>query len=520
MKRTLSALLAGLMMLGLLAGCGNSSASKSTDTKKTTSASETKGVFTYALGGDTGNTLNTFTADDRWTLMTSNMVASPLYKIAQDGSFIPLLAESMKPSEDGKTYTLKLKSGLKWSDGEPFTADDVIFTYDTYNKLSPALYIDGKPIPMEKKDDLTVLFKLPAPSASVVEMLSAEIYMAPKHIFEGKKSFDVNMLKDKLVGTGPYILEEYKTGQYLKFKANPNYVGGEAKTKTVVFKIIPNADTAALALQNKEVDALVALPNQLKPFQNNADFTITNYSEGRVPYLRLNRISAAMQDKNFRTGLFKALNREEIMTAAYNSKEFYKLGYSFLPVGNPYYSADVEKYDQDIAAAKKLVAGGPASVKLCYVTEDSAQQKQALTIQAELKKIGVTVELCGVDQAAWMAAANDAKSKAYDMYLGGYVMGTDPDTFAALADSSSDNMLNFNNKEIDRLFAQGKAELDPAKRAVIYNKVQRLVSEEALYYPFGTNMRSLVTTARVGGIEEAGLVPIYTFRDFSKLELK
>lgn len=521
MKRKLSLLLAIMMLAGVLAGCSQKAADdKGTTAKTEGSSAANKDVFTYSLGGDTGNTLNTFTADDRWSLMTCNMVASPLYKIDQDGTFLPVLAESMEPSADGLTYTLKLKEGLKWSDGEPFTADDVIFTYDAYNKQSPALYVEGKPIAMEKKDDLTVLFTLPSPSASVVEMLSAEVFMAPKHIFDGKNSYDINMLEGKVVGTGPYMLEEYKTGQYLKFTANPNYAGGEAKIKTVVFKIIPNADTASLAMQNKEVDALVALPSQLAPFKDNKDFTVTNYSEGRVPYLRLNRISDAMQNKDFRTGLFKALDRKEIMTAAYTSDEFYKLGYSFLPVVNSYYSDDVEKYDKNLEEAKKLVANGPKSVKLCYVADDAAQEKQALTIQAELKQVGVTVELAGVDQAAWMAAANDHENKDYDMYLGGYVMGIDPDTFAALVDSSSDNMLNFDNPEINKLFAAGKAELDPAKRAEIYKQAQKMVSEEALFYPFGTNMRSLVTTARVSGVEDAGLVPIYTFRDFSKLELK
>lgn len=509
-------LLCSFMAVTLLAGCGSP---KVETTPEETPTAQNTGIFTYALGGDTGNTLNTFTADDRWGLMTSNMVASPLYRLDSAGTFVPLLAESMEASADGLVYTLKLKSDLKWSDDTPFTADDVVFTYDTINSIGSSLFIEGQPIKVAKVDDTTVTFTLPAVSASVIEMLSAEIFMAPKHIFEGKSNFDINMLEQTIVGTGPYILEEYKTGQYLKFKANPNYVGGVASIPTVIYKIIDNADTAALALQNKEVDALVALPTQLATFEGNADFTITNYSEGRVPYVRMNRVADNMQNQDYRKGIFYALNRTELMTAAYNSDEFYELGYSFLPPISSYYSEDVEKYDQDIEKAKQLTSGGPTNLKLCYVGEDPAQKKQALTIQAELKIIGINVELAGVDQAAYTKAVLDLESKEYDMFLGGYVMGIDPDTCSTLFSSEYNNMMNFDSSAVNDIFAKGKAELDPEKRKEIYNEAQKLVAEEALFYPLGTNLRSLVTTSRVSGIEKAGLVPVYTFQDTSKLEL-
>ena len=268
------------------------------------------------------------------------------------------------------------------------------------------------------------------------------------------------------------------------------------------------------------MDALVTLPSKLDVFKDNEDFNITNYSEGRVAYMRLNPNSENMKDQNFRKGIFYALNREEIMTAAYSSADFYQLGYSFLPTISSYYNAEVEKYDQDIEKAKEMISGGASTLKLCYVGEDAAQEKQALTIQAELKQVGITVELAGMEQAAYMKSAYDKESKEYDMYLGGYVMGIDPDSFAAMFDTNSDNMFNFNNPEIDKKFAEGKAELDPEKRIAIYAEAQKLVAEEGIFYPFGTNLRTLVTLSNVDGIEDAGLVPIYTFKDVSKLKFK
>lgn len=527
MKRKLvNFLLCTVLAATALAGCGSSDPEEEAKSKKAAESGQeaapagTEGVFTYAIGGDTGNTLNPLTADDRWGLMTCHLLYTPPYYIYADGTIDYILAESMEPSEDGLTYTMKLKEDLKWSDGEPLTADDVIYTYEEQNKQTENLFVDGKPIELNKVDDRTVEFKLPAVCASVMELLSSEASILPKHFFENKNSFDINMLEEKVVGSGPYVLEEYQTGQHLKFTKNPNYANGEAKIDTIVYRIIENNDTATLALQNGEIDAWIGLPDMLDPYQGNDGFNITNYSEGRVAYMRLNPKSENMKDKSYREGILYAMNREEIMTAAYTDKEFFDLGYSFLPPNNSYYSEDVEKWDQDLDKAKELTADGSKKIKLCYVEEDAVQTNQGLTIQAELKAIGIEVELVGMNQAAYMKVAYDRENTEYDIFLGGYVMGVDPDLYSSLFVSSKDDMINYDNKDIDKLFADGNATLDEAERKTIYNEAQKKISEEAIFYPFGSNLRTLVTNSRVGGIEEAKFVPIYTFGDLSKLELK
>ena len=528
-KKLVSLLLCTVMAVSALVGCGKADPEEEAKSKaaaqgETNASSEgTKGadgIFTYAIGGDTGNTLNPLTADDRFGLMTCHLLYSPAYYIYPDGKVEYILAESMEASEDGLTYTMKLKPDLKWSDGEPLTADDVKYTYDTQNENSQNMYIEGKPIEVIKVDDLTLEFKLPAVCASAFEIMSSEASILPKHIFEGKNTFDINMLEEEVVGAGPYVLEEYKTGQYLKFKKNPNYAGGEANIDTVVYRVIEKDDTATLALQNGEVDAWIALPDLLDPFADNENFNITNYIEGRVAYMRLNPVAESMKDKSYREGVLRALDREEIMLAAYSDKEFFELGYSFLPYNNAYYTDDVEKWDQDMEKAKELTANGAKALKLCFVEEDSIQQRMALTVQAQLKEVGIQVELCGMNQAAYMKAAYDRTNTDYDIFFGGYVMGVDPDMYSMLFVSTKDDMINYTSPEIDELFAQGNATLDEAERKEIYTEVQKKVSEEAIFYPFGTNLRTLVTSARVEGVEDAGLVPIYTFGDMAKLKLK
>ena len=297
-KHAWKALAAMCLAASLLGGCGGAvveeapattaaaestetTAAGTTDTAASTEAAGTSasagGTFTYAIGGDTGNTLNPLTADDRYGLMASKMLYAPLYFINLDGSVDYILAESMESNEDGTVWTCKLKPDLKWSDGEPLTADDVVFTINAHHENSPSLYVNGEPIVAEATDETTVTFTLPAPSASAFELLSAELFILPQHFFEPKGTFDVNMLEETPVGAGPYVLDEYMTGQYLSFSKNPNYVLGEANIDNIVYRVIEKDDTATLALQSGEVDAWVAsAAEQMLPYQNNENFNIYN----------------------------------------------------------------------------------------------------------------------------------------------------------------------------------------------------------------------------------------------------
>lgn len=518
-KRILSLMLALAMTATMLVGCGSSDDSAKENTASNTGKVEgVDGVLTYAIGGDTGNTLNPITADDRWGLMTCHLLYAPPYFINQDGSVDYILAESMEADETGLVYTMKLKEGLLWSDGEPLTAEDIVYSYESMNATSANLYVDEQPIQVEAVDDVTVKFTLPTVCASAFELLSSEVSIIPKHIFETKGSFDINMLEEEVVGSGPYVLEEYQTGQYLKFTKNPNYANGEANIETIVFKIIESDDTATLALQNGEIDIWVGSPDKLSPYTDNEAFNITSYSEGRVAYMRVN--PNTITDKDQRAGILYAVDREEIMTAAYTDPEFYELGYSFLPTTNAYYTDDVVKYEQDIEKAKELLADCKTNLKLAYVSEDGIQTNMALVIQAELKEVGITVELCGINQAAYIEAAYDTENTDYDILLGGYVMGVDPDMYSSLFMTSKRDMMFYDSEEVDQLFIDGNSTLDEEERAEIYNELQMKISEEAIFYPFGSNLRTLVTNARVGGMEEAKFAAVYTFGDYSKLTLE
>ena len=522
-NRIISAVSLVMTAAFIFTGCSSSPAGQSSIAASSaagSSAASGEKTMVFIINSDAGNTFNPFTINDRNKVAVSTPMLSPVYRTKADGSLVPILAESITPSEDGLTYTLKLKSGLKWSDGQPITADDVVFYYTTLNNLSPQYYIGGQPFTAEKKDDLTVTFKLPSKSASFQEMLWYNLFLAPKHVYDGKDNYDVNMLQEKVVGSGAYVFDEYSTGEYYKYKANPNYAGGKPSIDNLVYRIISNDETAAYAMLNGEANAWVVPSEYIDKFTNNDEFNLRSFSTNSVHYLQLNRVADSMQKKDYRAGLLKALNRKEILDAGYGSEDRYEINASCLPKSNPYHSEDIEKYDQDIEEAKKLTQGGATTLKLAYIAGRDYNKREALVVQAELEKIGIKVEIFELDSAAYMAASYDPTNKEYDMYLCTYIMGNDPEMYSCLFDPSTGNYLNFNNDEIVKTFAEGRDTLDTGKRTEIYKKAQKLVAEEALIYPLGSDKSVLVTSKNIVGADKADLHPMQLFQDYTQLSMK
>ncbi|MBK1811110.1 ABC transporter substrate-binding protein [Clostridium sp. YIM B02505] len=507
----------------LLVGCGGGA--KSTANSSGTAAKSD--TFIYGIDGDPGNSVNVITTSDRYGLMEIKALYSPLYMYNVDGINY-FLAESMTQSADKLTYTAKLRKDVKWSDGTKFTADDVVFTYNEMLKEKNAgwaysqLIFNGKPVKVTKVDDYTVDFTLPEVSAPGIELL-ANIFIMPKHIYDGETNFENSTKNAKPVGTGPYKLEEYKAGQYVKMVRNDDYFLGKAKIQNVIFRVIPDANTAKLSLQKGEINALSVQSRDLDSLLKGNNLTPYKYDEGRVAYAVLNSNSPKLKDASVRQAIFYALNRTDLINAAFGSEEYAKKAYSFLPNENKFHTDNVEKYEFDQAKAKELLSKAGVSglkLKLGYPGSNVPYQKEAAIIQQNLKAVGIDVELAAGEDAA-ISQQMKNKNSDYDMFIGGYIMGIDPDTFNSLFLSDSKfNYSHYADKQIDDLFNAGRVETDEAKRKDIYNQIQQKLQANAYFYPILENKRIVVMSSNLAGIDDAKLVPVYTFEDMSKLYYK
>lgn len=519
-------LTAALVTLTLgLAGCAATTSTQQNGAQTATTQANAN-VFTYAIPGDPTST-NPINTSDRYGLTIANMIYSPLVRIQANGEKKFELAKSIEPSQDGLTLTVKLREDVKWSDGEAFTADDVVFTYTTKakkeNKNFKNLWINDKQIEIVKIDEYTVAFKLPEVSAAALENVATETYIIPEHAYKSIADFSVNDLGVATVGTGPYTLTEAKRGEHYQFKANPHYYGGKAAVDTVVLRVISSTDTAKLALQKGEVDAAVVLPSDIADLDKNT-ITPYAYSENRLGYMGLNTATAELQDKRVRQAIMYALNKEEMNQAAYLSSDYYTSPYSVLPPNNPYVTDAVEKYETNVDKAKELLAQAGVSqltLKLGYTASDKPQTLQATLIQQQLQKIGVTVELVGADNTALFTELRKAGSTQYHLFLGGYIWGNDPDLYSVMfLPGQRGNYFQYNSPEVIQLFKDGQVELNAEKRKDIYNTVQKTIMDDAIIYPIVDNRRVLAVNNRISNVEASGLVPIYTFEDMSKLSIK
>lgn len=514
-KKIISIVLALLFVVGGL-GVG---ASFGTVAEAKTS---NKNTFTFAIDSDPVS-FNPISANDRWGMTTVNLIFSPLARAEADGSIKNELAKEIVKSDDGLSVTVTLKDDLVWSDGQPLTADDVVFTYETKikkeNGISDMYWIDDKPVTVEKVNDKTVKFTLPSVDVPLLNQVAVDTYILPKHVYENADFTQAEVSVDP-VGSGPYKFVEYKKGEYLKFEANDSYCGGKANLKNVVLQIISNPDTANVAIQSGEVDAGLIQPADVKEMKAEG-LSIRSYSENRIGYMGINMNSKKVAKKKVRQAIFYALNKGEMNKATYLNKKYYSNAYSILPPNNEFYNKDVQKYKTNVSKAKKLVKAAKAEgtkLNLGYMTGDKTQKLQVTMIKAALEEAGFKVKLSAVETAALVTELQKENTTKYDMYISGYIWGNDPDAYKSQFKSDGDfNIMHYKNETVDELFVTGAKELDATKRADIYDQLQAEIADDAVFYPIVDNKKVVAANAAVKGFNKAKFVPIYIMEDWSKL---
>ncbi len=212
-------------------------------------------VFKIAFPSDILTT-NPFMTVDLRSIWVVNLIYDPLLRLDKDMNIVPWLAVSWNISEDGKVYVFKLRRGVYWHDGKPFTADDVVATFKEGIKQGTTRFVDLKDIISDvvKVDDYTVKFILKHPYPFfLLDLASGYIYIAPKHIIEGK---DLKKWANPTpIGTGPFMWKERVAGEYIILEKNPNFwMKNVPKITKVVVKVIPEAESRFMAIKTGEVD--------------------------------------------------------------------------------------------------------------------------------------------------------------------------------------------------------------------------------------------------------------------------
>lgn len=537
-KKLVSVLLVAAMAASMLLGCGSKADSGSSSSGTSTSADASDGgTFVVPVNTNSIASLtpyNVYGSDD--LLIASAPCFDPLYIITAAGTRW-YLADSMEPtSDDGMHYKMKLKDGLKWHDGEPITADDVVFTVDMFKDTSntgatsESVTYNNKTLSAEKVDDLTVAITLQEPF-SAFETEFGRIQIIPKHIFDGNTNVaDNKKALKKCIGSGPFKLKEYKEGDSIVYERNDDYYRGKPSLAQVVIKMMPDESAQEAALQSGEI-SMMRVTNQTKldKYKKDSDYKVYTLPEGRLNYLAFNYQSPIMQDIDARKAICLALNDDDIIKGAYGSEELALPAKNFCAPQNLYYNDEMTGYQQNIEEAKKLAEKSgltKTTLHYMYFTARPNMKETAQIVQEQLKKIGVKMEIEGVDSgeffqrlfAAWVTGKTVVDT-SWDLASNGMdQLNADP---ATKMTSWTGDLLEkgfYVSPETKDLWIKASQSLTTEDREKYYKELQVQMNEDYSMYPMANTNYVIVARKEFKGLDEIKRVPI--FEDYLKISME
>jgi peptide/nickel transport system substrate-binding protein len=405
------------------------------------------------------------------------------------GKVGPSLAVSWKALND-TTWEVKLRRGVKFHDGSPFTARDVKATFDRVLDPEKKMVARGnhaKIKAVEVVDDYTVHFKTDGPYPLFVERLTALVMQSEKVIKE--KGHD--WMQENPVGTGPYKLVRWNKKQEHLLVRNDDYWGPKPYFKYVRIRIIPETATQIAELISGGVDVIKAVPPDQMDVINKSGQARTSTSPIlRTAFLQLDQAGRSgpnpFQDRRVRQAANLAVDADSIIKHVLNG-----LGDRVATVVNPMafgFDPTLKPYKQDIARAKKLLAdaGFPNGIDVRFrsgleVVEPGVVQTND-AIAADLAKAGIRTERNHIgDQTVYTAQVRDGKAGPMFNWSWGYYSIFDADAILYDVLKCGEPWSYYCNKELDDLIMQGRSTLDQKKRAEIYVKAQKLLFDDAAY---------------------------------------
>ncbi|WP_332236657.1 ABC transporter substrate-binding protein [Sporolactobacillus sp. KGMB 08714] len=520
MKKLLLTFFAVLLIASLTA-CGSGTASSSKGSKE-------GGSITIAVSGDP-DVLNPNYASDRVTLTIQQALFAPLFYIS-GRKVIPALADKLTVSKDQKTYKLILKKNLKWQDGKPLTAKDVVFTINTIldpkqnSDLRGNFVFNNEPVKAVALDNQTVQFTLPTVAPSF-QLNLEQLFPIPQHVFANESNLQKSTKNNHPIGSGPYQFVTYKPGQYVELKRFDGYYAGKPHLDKVVFQIAKDQNAANLGLQNGSIQLKAIQPEDVANVTGKGNVDVVSYPEYRLNYATFNENVPAFKNKTFRQAISYALNREDIIKSAYGSNKYAVPASSIFTSDVKFQDTNVQTYPYNLTKAKQLLDQSKVDKKkpftILYLNNNKAQESIALYFQQQFKKIGLNLQLKPTDPAAFTNIELDRKSTADGILLNGYIMGPEADTYKMLFQSASQyNYANYHNAALDKVWDTASVETNQTKRFAEYDQIQKQLADDAVLYPISYDDALFAISKNYGGIDAAKPQPVTILRDLSKLYLK
>ena len=520
-KKVLAGFTAAAIAASMITGCGSGAKTEtavSTEAETTaaeekeTTAAETaqdtekrkERILTVSGNGDFGfPSVYTISPKGQGYMTLSYIFDTLMWK--DESGLIPYLAEDYSVSEDGLTYTFQLRKGVSFTDGTPFTAEDVKFTFD-YMKEHPYKWVSVSMVEEASVvDEHTVEIKLNKTYNPFLSDVAGSLPILPKHIWENVTEPETFTEPEAAISTGPFILENYDSaaGTYT-FKANEDYFYGDVQIDKLVIANVSGGDSKEALLSGE----IAASPNisykAAMSLKDSPEYTVLEGPGLSVTRLYFNFDEEAMAVKEIRQAMYHAVNLDEVVEKAYGGAG-YPGSAGHVQPGTPWYNPDVRQYAYDVETAKKMLSeagaadsngdgileynGEEMSYTLTFTEND---EKLAELLVSYMKAVGIELVPQSADDATVKAAISEGNFELAFNTNGSF--GGDPVFLSRFATVGADGApsvtgqggTTWESEEYNRIYNESAVEQDDAKRHQQVNELQEIIAEElpclTLYY--------------------------------------
>jgi len=426
------------------------------------------------------------------------------------GMIVPGLAESWQVSKDGLTWTFKLRSGVRFHNGDPLTSADVKATFDRLKDAATASPKASEYAAAEffAPSPLIVEIKLASPQAPFLATLaSGWSAILPKSLIDSGWDF-----ASKPVGTGPFVFKEWIRDSRISLDANPSYwMKNLPKVSGVNFQIIPERAVQIQGLMTGAVDIVDGVdPSDIATLSKNKDVRVDTNLSSMVLVLAFNCAKPELRDARVRQAISMAIDKKRVLDMVYGGGV---VGGSFMDAGDPYYSDYSKVLPHDSSAAKKLLqeAGWNPETTLDLVLPENYDQhvKAGQLYQEMLALVGVKTKIRLVDWPTWLSDVY--KGGKYDLTVIGHTGKLDPD--GRLGGFGTDKTyVHWVNGEANDLIAKARTENSFPARKALYDKALGIMAREVPQVYVGTANSLVALRASVTGFIKTPKLDSFDFR--------
>jgi peptide/nickel transport system substrate-binding protein len=443
-----------------------------------------------------------------------------LIGVDDTGSLQGRLAESWEVSDDGLVWTFDLRDGLVWSDGEPFTADDVVFTYSRYANPATGSAVAGKFATVEgieaitdgssdtatgfsAPDDDTFVMTLTVPNvAKTIDLVAPTLFVLPEHIY-GEEPIDGlgenPIFREPEVGIGPYLFSSWVTDDQVEFVANPEY-RSELGLDRIYAKFMAT-DAAQAQLQTGEIDFATVAAADVSAIESIPGVTLHSVGGGGIMALHNAADAGKLSDTRVRQAIMYGIDRQalvdqvlggygEVVDTIIHGPEW------AMPEGLTHYERDVDK-------AKELLADAgwdPATEVRLEIVPGPKDREQVLTIiAAQLQEIGMNAVVTQLDNAG---LSEVIANRDFDLLISGYgLFNVDPAAMNGILLCDNGALSRWCDPALDEALLAGVAEADQDARAEIYAEAQAIFNETLPIFPLYVPDTLGATSERLQGFK-------------------